>query len=294
MRPASSPPRTSWPTSPHSALGRRCAQQSPAASTRRPRSSLEAQRLPGIPPHALDVARSSTGSSMQQVSPARATLPRSDHRSTRTVGRLGFHARARPPSRARSVRHLATDRREPSPPLQLRGRAIGVLLAVGTAQATSCATVDLREPPSHVALAARLQRSHRYGPPDPEDQPGRPKCQQNLLAPPNQRASGGATVAAQRPPRIMRSAVDWFDCGSPPPRRTWIGMCGLRWARSGRGNGISAVTLGRFSPYRREAIDPAEVSARDDEVLLMEIGRAAQPARAATIGHWNAPASMFR
>ena len=157
---------------------------------------------------------------------------------------------------------------EPSPgatvaPLQLRGRAIGVPLAVGTV------SDELRDLASEAAIALALAPAYsdhietvrRTRPTSPAAE-----IQQNLL-PPRIAGVGGATLAGNVLPGYEIGG-DGFDYTEIPGARGW----GLR-TPPGRGDrcGSSAVTLGAFRSVRRESTDPAERSMAMHKVLL-ELG----------------------
>ena len=170
-------------------------------------------------------------------------------------------------------------------PLQLRGRAIGVLLAVGTV------SEQLRDLASEAAIALELAPFYTdYIDTVRRTRPTSPaaEIQQNLL-PPRIARVGGATLAGNVLPGYEIGG-DWFDY-TENPRGTWIGIAdsaGIGAAAAG----IGAVTLGAFRSTRRESTDPAQCLLAMHEVLL-EIGDGAASSTA-TIGHWNAPASTFR
>jgi len=170
-------------------------------------------------------------------------------------------------------------------PLQLRGRAIGVLLAVGTV------SDQLRDLASEAAIALALAPSYTdYIDTVRRTRPTSPaaEIQQNLL-PPRIARVGGATLAGNVLPGYEIGG-DWFDY-TENPRGTWIGIADSA-GEGAAAAGIGAVTLGAFRSTRREASDPAECLRAMHEVLL-EIGGGAANSTA-TIGHWNAPASTFR
>jgi AcrR family transcriptional regulator len=170
-------------------------------------------------------------------------------------------------------------------PLQLRGRAVGVLLAVGTV------SDELRDLANEAAIALSLAPSYTdYIDTVRRTRPTSPaaEIQQNLL-PPRIARVGGATLAGNVLPGYEIGG-DWFDY-TENPRGTWIGIADS----DGSGPlaaGIGAITLGAFRSTRREASDPAECLLAMHRVLLEIGGRATSST--ATIGHWNAPASTFR
>ena len=170
-------------------------------------------------------------------------------------------------------------------PLQLRGRSIGVLLAVGTA------TDELRDLATEAAVALELAPAYTdYIDTVRRTRPTSPaaEIQQNLL-PPRIARVGGATLAGNVLPGYEIGG-DWFDY-TENPRGTWIGIAdseGIGAAAAA----IGAVTLGAFRSTRRESTDPAECLLAMHRVLLeLADGRATSTA---TIGLWNAPASTLR
>lgn len=170
-------------------------------------------------------------------------------------------------------------------PLQLRGRAVGVLLAVGTV------SDELRDLAYEAAIALSLAPSYTdYIDTVRRTRPTSPaaEIQQNLL-PPRIARVGGATLAGNVLPGYEIGG-DWFDY-TENPRGTWIGIADSDGSGAAAA-GIGAITLGAFRSTRREASDPAECLLAMHQVLL-EIGDRATSSTA-TIGHWNAPASTFR
>src|ERR1700759_4269603 len=170
-------------------------------------------------------------------------------------------------------------------PLQLRGRAIGLLLAVGTV------SDELRDLASEAAIALALAPPYsdhidtvrRTRPTSPAAE-----IQQNLL-PPRITRVGGATLAGNILPGYEIGG-DWFDYPETP-RGTWTGIADSAGSGAAAA-GIGAVTLGAFRSVRRESTDPADSLLAMHQVLL-EIGDGAATSTA-TIVHWNAPASTFR
>jgi AcrR family transcriptional regulator len=170
-------------------------------------------------------------------------------------------------------------------PLQLRSRAIGVLLAVGTASdqlrdLASEAAVALSVAPAYTDHIDTIRRTRPTSP--------AAEIQQNLL-PPRIARVGGATLAGNVLPGYEIGG-DWFDY-TENPQGTWVGIA------DSDGSGpaaaaIGAVTLGAFRSIRRDSTDPAESLLVMHKVLLeLADGHATS---SATIGHWNAPASTFR
>ena len=238
----------------------------------------EAQRLPGVSSAALYVV-DLDGASMQRLAgaetfPAQITAPLAVGPE---VPREGVAA----------IRAVFEDLLPGATvaPLQLRGRAIGVLLAVGTV------SDQLRDLASEAAVALALAPSYTdYIDTVRRTRPTSPaaEIQQNLL-PPRIARVGGATLAGNVLPGYEIGG-DWFDY-TENPRGTWIGIADSA-GEGAAAAGISAITLGAFRSTRRESNDPAECLLAMHAVLL-EIGNGAAGSTA-TIGHWNAPASMFR
>ena len=238
----------------------------------------EAQRLPGISSAALYVI-DLDGASMQRLAgaetfPAQVTAPMA-------VG-------PEVPREGVAATRAAFEELLPGAtvaPLQLRGRAIGVLLAVGTV------TDELRDLAAEAAVALALAPAYT----DYVDTVRRTRAtspaaeiQQNLL-PPRIARVGGATLAGNVLPGYEIGG-DWFDY-TENPRGTWIGIAdseGIGAAAAA----IGAVTLGAFRSTRRQSDDPAECLIAMHRVLLeLAQGRATSTA---TVGLWNAPASTFR
>jgi serine phosphatase RsbU (regulator of sigma subunit) len=238
----------------------------------------EAQRLPGVSSAALYVV-DLDGASMQRLAGA-ATFP-AQITAPLAVG---------PEIPREGVGAIRAVFEELLPgatvaPLQLRGRAIGVLLAVGTV------SDQLRDLASEAAVALALGSFYTdYIDTVRRTRPTSPaaEIQQNLL-PPRIARVAGATLAGNVLPGYEIGG-DWFDY-TENPRGTWIGIADSAGTGAAAA-GIGAVTLGAFRSVRRESTDPAESLLAMHEVLL-EIGGSVADSTA-TIGHWNAPASTFR
>ena len=238
----------------------------------------EAQRLPGISSAAIYVV-DLDGASMQRLAGA-ATFPA---QVTAPVA-VGPEI---PREGVAAIRAIFEDLLPGATvaPLQLRGRAIGILLAVGTN------SDQLRDLASEAAIALALAPPYsdhidtvrRTRPTSPAAE-----IQQNLL-PPRIARVGGATLAGNVLPGYEIGG-DWFDY-TENPRGTWIGIADSE-GKGPAAAGIGAVTLGAFRSTRRESNDPAESLLAMHKVLL-DIGNGATTSTA-TIGHWNAPASTFR
>jgi len=237
----------------------------------------EAQRLPGISSAALYVV-DLDGASMQRLAgaatfPAQVTAPLAVGPEIPREGVAAIRAIFEELLPGATVA-----------PLQLRGRAIAVLLAVGTVSdqlrdLASEAAIALALAPAYSDHIDTVRRTRKTSP--------AAEIQQNLL-PPRIARVGGATLAGNVLPGYEIGG-DWFDY-TENSRGTWIGIAdsaGIGAAAAG----IGAVTLGAFRSARREALDPAECLWAMHDVLL-EIGGGASST--ATIGHWNAPASTLR
>ena len=238
----------------------------------------EAQRLPGVSSAALYLV-DLDGASLQRLAgaeifPAQVAAPLAVGPELPREGVAAIHATFEELLPGATVA-----------PLQLRGRAIGVLLAVGTV------SDELRDLASEAAVALALAPFYtdwidtvrRTRPTSPAAE-----IQQNLL-PPRIARVGGATLAGNVLPGYEIGG-DWFDY-TENPRGTWIGIADSAGTGAAAA-GIGAVTLGAFRSARRTSIDPADSLIAMHQVLLeLADGRAIS---SATIGHWNAPASTFR
>ena len=170
-------------------------------------------------------------------------------------------------------------------PLHLRGRAIGVLLAVGSVgdavrDLAQEAAVALALAPGYTDFVDTMRRTRPTSP--------AAEIQQNLL-PPRIARIGGATLAGNVLPGYEIGG-DWFDYAENQ-EGAWIGIADS--AGTGpRAAALGAVSLGAFRATRRGSTDPATVVAAMHAVLL----ELADPDATATaiVGLWNAPASNFR
>jgi AcrR family transcriptional regulator len=238
----------------------------------------EAQRLPGVSSAALYVVELE-GASMQRLAGA-ATFP----------AQIPIPLAVGPEVPREGVAAIRAVFGELLPgatvaPLQLRSRAIGVLLAVGTASdqlrdLASEAAVALSIAPAYTDHIDTIRRTRPTSP--------AAEIQQNLL-PPRIARVGGATLAGNVLPGYEIGG-DWFDY-TEGPQGTWLGIADS--AGSGpAAAAIGAVTLGAFRSARRRSSDPTESLLAMHEVLReLADGHATSTA---TIGHWNAPASTFR
>jgi AcrR family transcriptional regulator len=237
----------------------------------------EAQRLPGVSSAALYVV-DLDGASMQRLAgaatfPAQITAPLAVGPEVPREGVAAIRAVFQELLPGATVA-----------PLQLRSRAIGVLLAVGTV------SDQLRDLASEAAIALAIAPAYtdhidtvrRTRPTSPAAE-----IQQNLL-PPRIARVGGATLAGNVLPGYEIGG-DWFDY-TENPQGTWLGIADAAGAGAPAA-GIGAVTLGAFRSVRRESDDPAESLLAMHKVLLeIADGHATSTA---TIGRWNAPASTF-
>ena len=238
----------------------------------------EAQRLPGISSAALYVV-DLDGASMQRLAgagtfPAQITVPLAVGPEVPREGVAAIRAVFAELLPGATVA-----------PLQLRSRAIGILLAVGTA------SDQLRDLASEAAIALSIAPAYTdYIDTVRRTRPTSPaaEIQQNLL-PPRIARVGGATLAGNVLPGYEIGG-DWFDY-TENPQGTWLGIAdsaGIGPAAAA----IGAVTLGAFRSTRRQSEDPAESLLAMHRVLReLADGHATSTA---TIGHWNAPASTFR
>ena len=238
----------------------------------------EAQRLPGVSSAALYVV-DLDGASMQRLAGA-ATFP----------VQISVPLAVGPEIPREGVAAIRAVFEELLPgatvaPLQLRSRAIGVLLAVGTA------SDQLRDLASEAAIALAIAPAYTdYIDTVRRTRPTSPaaEIQQNLL-PPRIARVGGATLAGNVLPGYEIGG-DWFDY-TENPQGTWIGIADAAGSGASAA-GIGAVTLGAFRSLRRESRDPADSLLAMHKVLRELAGWRATSS--ATIGHWNAPASTFR
>ncbi len=238
----------------------------------------EAQRLPGISSAALYVV-DLDGASMQRLAgagtfPAQITVPLAVGPEVPRDGVAAIRAVFAELLPGATVA-----------PLQLRSRAIGILLAVGTA------SDQLRDLASEAAIALSIAPAYTdYIDTVRRTRPTSPaaEIQQNLL-PPRIARVGGATLAGNVLPGYEIGG-DWFDY-TENPQGTWLGIADSAGIGPSAA-GIGAVTLGAFRSVRRESSDPAECLLAMHQVLLdLADGRATSTA---TVGLWNAPASTFR
>lgn len=170
-------------------------------------------------------------------------------------------------------------------PLLLRGRAIGILLAVGPADD---AIRDLaREAAVAVSHAAdytdAIETAQRLHPISAAAET------QQILLPPRIVRITGATLAGNVLPGYEIGG-DWFDYAENPSC-TWVGIADAE-GTGPRAAGLASVLLGAFRAARHHGDDPADAVALMHAVL--DDVTAERSTATATIGAWNAPASTFR
>jgi serine phosphatase RsbU (regulator of sigma subunit) len=169
-------------------------------------------------------------------------------------------------------------------PLLLRGRATGVLLAVGPADD---AIRDLaREAAVALELAAdytdAIETAQRLHPISAAAET------QQILLPPRIVRITGATLAGNVLPGYEIGG-DWFDYAENADG-TWVGVADVE----GTGNfaaAAAAVLLGAVRASRHRDGDPARAVRAMHDVLRDVPG---ELRATGTVGTWNAPASIFR
>ena len=231
----------------------------------------EAQRLPGIFSAALYVV-DLDGASMQRLAgaatfPAQVTAPLAVGPEVPREGVAAIRAAFEDLLPGATVA-----------PLQLRGRAIGLLLAVGTN------SDQLRDLASEAAIALALAPAYSdYIDTVRRTRPTSPaaEIQQNLL-PPRIARVAGATLAGNVLPGYEIGG-DWFDY-TENPRGTWIGIADSAGTRT------SCRRHRRRHP-RSISVRPTRIKRPAESLLamhkvLLEIGDGAASSTA-TIGHWN-------
>src|SRR3954453_6160423 len=169
-------------------------------------------------------------------------------------------------------------------PMYLRGRATGVLMAIGAADD---ALRDLAaEAAAAIALAGEytdhIDRVRRLRPTSPAAE-----IQQHLL-PPRILRIGGALIAGNVLPGYDIGG-DWFDYAENHDG-AWIGITDT----TGKGPtaaGLGTVTLGAFRAARQRSTDPAE-AVTTMHAVLTEVARDEITATA-TVACWNGAASTI-
>ena len=169
-------------------------------------------------------------------------------------------------------------------PLYLRGRAIGVLVALGAAEASladlarqAAAAVELAKPYTDVLDIARRRK----------DISAASEIQQNLLPPRIGRLSG-ATVAGNVLP-CYDVGGDWFD-DVDNADGGWLGLADAI-GMGPTAAALASIALGAFRAARRNGADLVEAVGYMDECVT-QVGGADQPV-SAVIGRWHGPASTF-
>jgi serine phosphatase RsbU (regulator of sigma subunit) len=170
-------------------------------------------------------------------------------------------------------------------PMFLRGRATGVLVALGS---TDDALRDLAgEAAAALALADEytdeIDSVRRVRPTTPAAE-----VQQNLL-PPRILRIGGALIAGNVLPGYDIGG-DWFDYAENR-ECTWVGIADTE-GEGPRAAGLGAIILGAFRAARHRSADPAAVVDLMHSVLS-EVSDGRVQATA-TIACWNGPASSIR
>lgn len=170
-------------------------------------------------------------------------------------------------------------------PMYLRGRAIGVLMAIG---ATDDALRDLAsEGAAAIALAAtytdQIDSVRRLRPTS-----AAAEIQQHLL-PPRILRLGGALIAGNVLPGYDIGG-DWFDYAENPDC-AWIGIADTQ-GKGPSAAGLGTVTLGAFRAARQRSTDPA-VAVTTMHAVLTEVARDEVQATA-TLATWNGPSSTIR
>ena len=169
-------------------------------------------------------------------------------------------------------------------PLYLRGRAIGVLVALGAAEASladlarqAAAAVELAKPYTDVLDIARRRK----------DISAASEIQQNLLPPRIGRLSG-ATVAGNVLP-CYDVGGDWFDYVDNADGG-WLGLADAI-GMGPTAAALASIALGAFRAARRNGADLVEAVGYMDECVT-QVGGADEPV-SAVIGRWHGPASTF-
>jgi serine phosphatase RsbU (regulator of sigma subunit) len=169
-------------------------------------------------------------------------------------------------------------------PLYLRGRAIGLLLAVDAAPGSldevarqAAAAIDLAGLYTDVFAIRRRRKPTSAA----------AEIQQNLL-PPRIVPMSGAALAGNVLPGYDVGG-DWFDY-TENPDGAWLAVADAA-GRGAAAAGLAAIALGAFRAARRSQDDIENAVASMDETV-----RAAAPAGGtvtAIIGRWHGPSSSF-
>lgn len=172
-------------------------------------------------------------------------------------------------------------------PMFLRGRAIGLLLALGTGPDDALrelaheAAVAIALSPLYTDYTDTVRRTRDTSP--------AAELQQTLL-PPRIVRIGGAMLAGNVIPAYDVGG-DWFDYAQNPGG-TWLGIADTDGSGT-RAAGMSAVLLGAFRSARhRDGADPTTAVQLMHEVLT-EV-TAGSTTASTTIGFWNPPSGTLR
>lgn len=170
-------------------------------------------------------------------------------------------------------------------PLALRGRAVGMLVVVGSRNDAlrdlareAAAALDLADGYTDTMQTVRRARSTSPA----------AEIQQNLL-PARIVRINGATLAGNVMPGYDIGG-DWFDFAENADA-VWLGTCDVD-GNGPKAAGLAAVLLGAFRSARHQGEDPAGATALMHETLLSVSGSTA--IAATTVGTWNGTTSVFR
>ena len=170
-----------------------------------------------------------------------------------------------------------------SAPLLLRGRALGALVAIGSATEgledlayEAAAALSLADRyTDHLAAARRVRRTSPAA-----------EIQQNLLPPRIVRTSG-ALIAGNVLPGYEIGG-DWFDYAENA-HGTWLGIADAE-GTGPRAAALASVALGAFRSARHQGLELADaIALMDETVRAVSAGQSVTT----TIGVWNAPTSTF-
>ena len=169
-------------------------------------------------------------------------------------------------------------------PLYLRGRAIGLLLAVGASESSldnlarqAAAAINLAESYTDVFALSRRRKPISAA----------AEIQQNLLPPRVVQMSGAAVAGTVLPSYDVGG--DWFDYAENSDG-AWIGVADAT-GKGASAASLSALALGAFRAARRSGANLEQaVSAMDDAVSSINEGGAVVTA---IIGRWHGPTATF-
>ncbi|MBO9532210.1 MAG: SpoIIE family protein phosphatase [Solirubrobacteraceae bacterium] len=170
-------------------------------------------------------------------------------------------------------------------PLDLRGRAMGVLLVVGSdspglRELAQEAAAALAVAEQFTGVPGRVRRTRETSP--------AAELQQSLL-PPRIVRIGGAMLAANLIPSDQAFG-DWFDY-TDDPEQSWLGILDMQ-GRGLRSTAISAAVMAAFRAARyREGATPATATHLMHETLLALSDH--PPTASATIATWNSATSLL-